>query len=110
MFRSLTIAAVLGLGLCGAAQAQGTRQEAAPAAAQGAAQGAAQARPAERAAARPQGRTVRTARAQRSATYPGGRGTTWKTGRDSHGFAGTLGGCRFRGHASPDGYRLDRSC
>lgn len=46
----------------------------------------------------------------RAARYQGGRGATWKTGPDSHGFGGTFGGCTFRGHAGPNGYRLDRSC
>lgn len=123
MFRSMSLAACLGLSLCGLAQAQGAPSEPAPAVrspqavppqAQGAAQaqGSAQARPAPRAErpARPQRRVARAPREHRAATYPGGRGASWKTGRDSYGFGGTFGGCRFRGHAGPNGYQLDRNC
>lgn len=46
----------------------------------------------------------------RAAKYAGGEGAAWRTGQDSHGFAGTYGGCRFRGHAGPNGFTLDRSC
>ena len=56
-----------------------------------------------------------TARAQqprevKSARYRGGAGSTWRTGRDSHGFAGSYGGCSYRGFAGPNGYKLNRSC
>lgn len=46
----------------------------------------------------------------RSAKYTGGEGATWRTGRDSHGFQGSYGGCQYRGHAGPNGYTLDRVC
>lgn len=46
----------------------------------------------------------------RAARYSGGEGATWKTGRDSHGFQGSYGGCQYRGHAGPNGYAIDRVC
>ena len=48
--------------------------------------------------------------ALRTAKYSGGEGSTWKTGKDMHGFAGTYGGCRYTGFAGPNGYRLDKVC
>ncbi|WP_430912965.1 translation initiation factor IF-2 [Methylobacterium sp. sgz302541] len=54
-------------------------------------------------------RTVRTAQV-RTAKYSGGEGSTWKTGRNAYGFMGTYGGCRYSGHAGPNGYTLDRVC
>ena len=90
------------LALTGTALAEGPAP--APAAAPPPAS-AASAAPAARAAApapRPRG--------YRSARYSGGRGASWKTGRDAYGFMGSYGGCRYRGHAGPNGYRLDKSC
>lgn len=49
-------------------------------------------------------------RGYRSARYRGGEGATWKTGRDAYGFQGSYGGCRYRGNAGPNGYRLDKLC
>lgn len=46
----------------------------------------------------------------RSAKYHGGQGATWKAGRNTHGFAGSYGGCRYSGMAGPGGYKLNRSC
>ncbi|HEX8416676.1 MAG TPA: hypothetical protein VF641_03645 [Methylobacterium sp.] len=59
-------------------------------------------RAAQRSAKRPEG--------YRSAKYHGGRGATWREGRDRHGFQGSFGGCQYRGVAGPDGYRLDQRC
>ncbi|GJE59511.1 translation initiation factor IF-2 [Methylobacterium trifolii] len=61
-------------------------------------------------AERPRARAERRPPDYRSARYGGGRGASWRTGQDAYGFAGSYGGCRFRGHAGPNGYRLDRSC
>lgn len=46
----------------------------------------------------------------RSARYRGGEGSTWRSGRDSHGFQGSYGGCRYVGNAGPGGFKLDRVC
>ena len=46
----------------------------------------------------------------RTASYNGGQGATWKTGRNEYGFEGTFGGCRFTGFSGPRGYKLDRNC
>lgn len=46
----------------------------------------------------------------RTAKYSGGEGSTWKSGRNTHNFMGTYGGCSYRGFAGPNGYRIDRSC
>ena len=46
----------------------------------------------------------------RTAKYSGGQGSTWKTGRNTHAFAGSYGGCRYTGFAGPNGYRLDKVC
>lgn len=46
----------------------------------------------------------------RSARYRGGEGSTWRSGRDSHGFQGSYGGCRYFGNAGPGGFKLDRVC
>ncbi|GJD57800.1 translation initiation factor IF-2 [Methylobacterium dankookense] len=111
MFRTVSLAALLGLSLCGLARAQGAPPEAAPAVRSPQAVPA-EARPGPRAErpARRQRRAARAPREHRSATYPGGRGASWKTGQDSYGFAGSYGGCRFRGNAGPNGYQLDRNC
>lgn len=45
-----------------------------------------------------------------TAKYNGGQGSTWKTEKDTHAFAGTYGGCRYTGFAGPNGYRLDKVC
>ena len=94
--RSIALMTLVTLGLCGSALAQGTP----PAA------GAATGR--DKSAQAP--RVGRTPREVRSARYRGGRGATWKTGRDAYGFMGSYGGCHYRGHAGPGGYRLDRNC
>jgi hypothetical protein len=46
----------------------------------------------------------------RSARFGDGGGSTWRTGRDTHAFAATIGGCRISGFAGPGGYKLGRSC
>jgi hypothetical protein len=46
----------------------------------------------------------------RTASYHGGQGATWKTGRNEYGFEGTFGGCRFTGFSGPRGFKLDRNC
>ena len=48
--------------------------------------------------------------ALQTAKYSGGQGATWKTGKDTHAFTGTYGGCRYTGFAGPNGYRLDKVC
>ncbi len=48
--------------------------------------------------------------AEHHVKYSGGEGSTWKTGRDAYGFAGSFGGCQYRGHAGPNGYHIDKSC
>ncbi len=44
------------------------------------------------------------------ATFDGGEGSSWKTGQDAYGFEGSFGGCHYRGHVSPSGYTLDKTC
>lgn len=63
-------------------------------------------KPARRAAPR----SARRPDGYRSARYHGGRGATWREGRDAHGFQGSFGGCQYRGVAGPNGYRLDQRC
>lgn len=63
-------------------------------------------KPARRAATR----SARRPEGYRSAKYYGGRGATWREGRDAHGFQGSFGGCQYRGVAGPGGYRLDQRC
>ena len=46
----------------------------------------------------------------RSASYKGGEGATWKTGRNAYGFSGSYGGCRYFGHAGRGGFSIDRVC
>ncbi len=46
----------------------------------------------------------------RAAKFNGGRGETWKSGKNEHGFLGTYGGCQYEGFAGPNGYRLDKRC
>ena len=46
----------------------------------------------------------------RARKFSGGQGASWKTGRDAYGFQGAYGGCQYRGHAGPRGYRLDKAC
>lgn len=46
----------------------------------------------------------------RSTRFNNGRGETWKSGKDEHSFLGSYGGCRYKGFAGPNGYRLDKSC
>ncbi|ACA17210.1 hypothetical protein M446_2772 [Methylobacterium sp. 4-46] len=46
----------------------------------------------------------------RTASWNGGRGATWKTGKNDYGFEGTFGGCRFAGFSGPGGFKLDRVC
>lgn len=91
------------LALTGTAFAEGSAAPA-PAPAATAAPAAAPA-PAPQAAA-----PARRQAGYRSARYTGGEGATWKTGRDAYGFMGSYGGCRYRGHAGPNGYRLDKVC
>ncbi|MGV7030716.1 translation initiation factor IF-2 [Methylobacterium symbioticum] len=111
MFRPVSRAALLGLSLLGLAQVPSAQAESAPAVRSPQAVPA-EARPApraERPARRPRN-AARAPREHRAVAYPGGRGASWKTGQDSYGFAGSFGGCRFRGNAGPNGYQLDRTC
>lgn len=124
---SLTLATALMLGLTGLAQAEtpSTWQDPRPARAaetpavrtaeaQAEPSPAAPVRPEAKAdaAQRPAARTraERRPSGYRSAAYRGGEGARWKEGRDAYGFMGSYGGCRYRGHAGPGGFRLDRSC
>lgn len=59
---------------------------------------------------KPAQRTARHPERYRSAKYYGGRGSTWREGRDRHGFQGSFGGCQYRGVAGPNGYRLAQRC
>ncbi|WP_026190860.1 hypothetical protein [Methylobacterium sp. WSM2598] len=61
-------------------------------------------RRAERAA--PEGRPA----GYRTASWNGGRGATWKAGKNDYGFEGSFGGCRFAGFSGPRGFTLDRTC
>lgn len=46
----------------------------------------------------------------RAVRWSGGEGASWNAGRDAYSFSGMFGGCRIRGSAGPNGYRLDRAC
>ena len=125
--RSLTLATALMLGLTGLARAEApsTWQDPHPArAAEAPAARTAEARaepspaapvgPETKAGAAPQPKTrpkaERRPSGYRAASYRGGEGARWTEGRDAYGFMGSYGGCRYRGHAGPGGFRLDRSC
>lgn len=71
--------------------------------------GSAEAAPSSRAHAAASGHSAKPP-GYRSARYRGGDGSTWRSGRDSHGFQGSYGGCRYVGNAGPGGFKLDRAC
>lgn len=71
--------------------------------------GPAEAAPSSRAHAAASGHSAKPP-GYRSARYRGGEGSTWRSGRDSHGFQGSYGGCRYVGNAGPGGFKLDRVC
>ncbi|WP_375456125.1 translation initiation factor IF-2 [uncultured Methylobacterium sp.] len=102
--RFLAAATALSFGLSAVAQAQPTLNP--PTAAAEAAQASPSPKPAEA----PQAAAPAKPAGYRTATYAGGAGATWKTGRDAYGFMGSYGGCRYKGHAGPHGYRIDRAC
>lgn len=66
--------------------------------------------PAARQAAPAPVRQAAKPRVVRTARYAAGEGGAWRAGRDSFGFSGSFGGCRFTGFAGPNGYRISRVC
>ncbi|WP_375466373.1 translation initiation factor IF-2 [uncultured Methylobacterium sp.] len=102
--RTLAAAAAFSFSLSAVAQAQPTLPSSTPTASAPveASQAAAPATASQGTPVKPVG--------YRTAKYTGGEGATWKTGRDTHGFMGSYGGCKYSGHAGPHGYKIDRVC